>query len=360
MRQVEYLPRINELERLINNSTDFIWKVKKYRSSLKVIGVALVIALSTFGVWKSFTSPRFATFLAELREVLAQTNLPLFCLGIGLYLFGVLLAALNWRAILKVFGIAVPVIQLIPILMAGVFISNATPTSRVGGEIFRVYGLREKFKLPYTIAILSVALGRLMEVVPISLMGVIGISVIVQSRIISWQQFSFIGAMGCFAFGVAAWGDIYGKRCILTLWPRFLDYVLRKEPQFSGNQITIEEINSLIKHKKAFGESLLFASAFWMLALVRLKVLAYTLDIDLSFSVAAAATVWYVTMGFLSLTPGGIGIIEGGLVAGFVVMGVPPSQAFALTVLERAISYLFSTVIGAASLLMLGGRHLNP
>jgi len=242
---------------------------------------------------------------------------------------------------------AVSVIQLIPILMAGVFVNNTTPMSRAGGEIVRVYGLREKFKLPYTIAILSVALSKLTEIVPVGLMGIIGVFVLAQSRIISWQQLKFIGMIGCFVVGIATWG-IYKKHCLPTLWSKFIGYLLRKErlglksQSGSSNQLTIEETTWSIKQKKAFGESLLFSSALWGLALVRLKVLAYALGIDLSFSVAAAVTVWYIAIGFISFTPGGIGIIEGGLAAGFVFMGVSSSQAFALTVLERAISYLLT------------------
>ena len=95
------------------------------------------------------------------------------------------------------------------------------------------------------------------------------------------------------------------------------------------------------------------------MALVRLKLLAYALDIDLSFSMAAAAMVWYIGVGLFAITPGGVGIIEGGLVAAFVLMGLSPSQAFALTVLERAISYLLSTGIGAVCMFALGSRQLR-
>jgi hypothetical protein len=330
--------------------------MKKHGSLIKRTIITLVIILSALGVWRSFTSPSFAGFLVDLREVLAQTNLPLFCLAVGVYLLSIPLAVLSWNAILKMFERQVPVIRLIPILMAGVFINNTTPMSRAGGEIVRVYGLRERFKLPYTIAILSVVLSKLTEVIPIGLMGIIGAFVLARHRIISWEQLRFIGAIGCFVVGVATWG-IYKKRCS-TLWSKFLDYLIRKERQLSGEHPTIEEVTWSIKQRRAFGESLLFASALWTLALVRLKVLAYALGIDLSLGMAAAVIVWYIAIGFLAFTPGGIGIIEGGLVAGFVLMGIPPSRAFALTILERAISYMLSTGIGAICLFSLGGREL--
>ena len=341
-----------------NMQLDSFHSRKRKRGSLvKKIIIALVIAVLAFGVWRAFASRGFAAFLADLKRALAQTNLLLFCLAIGVYLLSIPLAVLSWNAILKVFGSAVPAIQLIPILMAGVFVNNITPMSRTGGEIVRVYGLREKFKLPYTIGILSVALSKLTEIIPLGLMGLIGAFALIQSRIITWEQFGFIGAMGCFVIGISAWG-FCKKRCMATLWSRLLRYFLRKEQKHSGKQVTIEEITWSIRQKKRFGESLLFSSALWALALLRFKVLAYALGIELSFSMAAAATVWCIAIGLLAFTPGGIGIVEGGLVAAFVLMGVPPPQAFALTVLERAISYILGTGIGAVCLFGLGGRWL--
>lgn len=330
--------------------------MRKRKSLIKRIFIASVTAVLAFGIWKSFASPDFATFLADLKGVLAQTNLLLFGLAVLVYLLSIVLAVLSWNAILKMFESAVPAIQLIPILMAGVFVNNTTPMSRAGGEIVRVYGLHKRFKLPYTIAILSVALSKLTEMAPVGLMGVISIFVLVEHQIISWRQLGFIGLIGCFATGIAAWG-IYKKHYLSALWSKFIGYLLRKERQLSGNHFTIEEITWSIKRNKAFIESLLFASALWGLALVRLKVLAYALGIDLSFSIAAAVMVWYIAVGLLAFTPGGVGIIEGGLVGSFVLMGIPSSQAIALTVLERAISYLLSTGIGAVCLFALGGKR---
>jgi len=330
----------------------------KYKSLLKRIIVALVIILSAFGIWKALTSPNFNQFLVNLKKVLTRTNLFLFCLAICIYLLSIPLSVLSWNAVLKMFDSAVSVFQLIPILMAGVFVNNTTPMSRAGGEIIRVYGLCEKSKLPYTVAILSVALSKLIEIIPIGLMSIISISVLVQKQIISWQQLRFMGMIGCLIVVIVVW-FIYKRHYISTLWSKLLHYLIRQEKKFNGKQFTAKQISRSIKtKKKAFGESLLFSSLLWTLAVVRLKVLAYALGIEFPFSVAAAVTVWYVMVGFLAFTPGGIGIIESGLVGSLVLMGIAPSQAFALTVLERAISYVLSTGIGAFCLFALGGKQL--
>ena len=331
-------------------------KMSKHKSLLKKIIIMLVIALSGLGIWKFYTYPGSTEFFHSLKEVLSQTNIPLFCVAVILYLLSIPLAVLSWNALLKAFRSGVPVIQLIPILMAGVFTNNITPMSRAGGEVVRVYGLRDRFKLPYTVAFLSVALSKLTEIIPLGLLGLMGLSVLLQSKVISWHQIRFVGIIGGVVVGAAVL--VVCKRHYLGgLWTRILNHFLRKEQKHSGSQITMAEIKWAIRQKRAFGESLLFSLALWVLAAVRLKVLAYALGIELSFGMASAATVWGIAVGLVAFTPGGIGLVEGGLAASLVLMGVPPSQAFALTVLERTISYLLASALGAVCFFTLGGKQ---
>lgn len=55
-----------------------------------------------------------------------------------------------------------------------------------------------------------------------------------------------------------------------------------------------------------------------------------------------------VALGAIAPTPGGIGGVEAGLVAGFIAYQVPASQALAAVLVFRLINYWFSLVVGAA------------
>lgn len=57
-----------------------------------------------------------------------------------------------------------------------------------------------------------------------------------------------------------------------------------------------------------------------------------------------------VALGAIAPTPGGIGGVEAGLVAGFIAYQVPASQALAAVLVFRLINYWFSLVVGAAGL----------
>ena len=54
----------------------------------------------------------------------------------------------------------------------------------------------------------------------------------------------------------------------------------------------------------------------------------------------------------------GLGPVEGGLVAGLMAFGVDLPTAAAVTALERAISYGFSTSAGALVIALMGGRSV--
>lgn len=326
------------------------------KSLLKKIALALIIVLSGLGVWKFYTSSFSATFWIGLREVLGRTNPILFCLAIILYLFSIPLAVLSWNALLKAFRSGVPVYQLVPILMAGVFTNNITPMSRAGGEIVRVYGIHEKFRLPYSIAFLSVALSKLTELIPLALLGTIGVFALIQERIFAWHQFRYMAVVICFAIGIIVL-CIREKRRLRILWQKVLGYLIRREQKHSENYLSVDEITAAIKQKRALSESLLFSLLLWVLATIRLMILAYALGIEMSFTIAAAATVWCILVGLVAFTPGGIGLVEGGLAASLILMGIPSSEAFALAILERSISYFLATAIGFVCFFALGGRQ---
>ncbi|MBD3184483.1 flippase-like domain-containing protein [Candidatus Poribacteria bacterium] len=324
-------------------------KIKAIKISIGLIFLGLI----AFGLWRYISFGSLAKSLSETGKALSKIKLRFFFLAVLVYVISTLLTDWSWKAVLKIFNKHVNVLKLMPIWMAGIFVNNITPMSRAGGEIIRVYGLRKKFKMPYSVSVLSVAISKLTELAPIALMGMIGAPVLVEHKLLTWRQFSYIiGTMSIIL--LVAFLIIYKTNYMPILWNRILRLLTREEK----NNISINSIPYSGKWKIPVFESLIAASFFWVMAPLRLKILAYAMDINLSFSAAAAVNVWYISMGLIAFTPGGIGIIEGGLVAGLVLIGVPPLQAFTLTVLDRSISYLLSTALGATCFLTLGAREL--
>jgi uncharacterized protein (TIRG00374 family) len=97
-----------------------------------------------------------------------------------------------------------------------------------------------------------------------------------------------------------------------------------------------------------------YSSALWLQDFLRLTCV--TLAFGVALSTTQIATLCILAM-LGGVVPGvaGLGPVEGGLVAGLMAFGVDLPTAAAVTALERAISYGFSTSAGAIVIAMLGG-----
>jgi len=94
----------------------------------------------------------------------------------------------------------------------------------------------------------------------------------------------------------------------------------------------------------------------WTLDITRIMLVAHAFGVQ--FVPSQAATVSLLRLGSgLVPVPAGIGVVDSALVAGFVWLGVPTATAAAMAIVERAIVYGWSTVLGAMALLLLGGSR---
>jgi uncharacterized protein (TIRG00374 family) len=99
------------------------------------------------------------------------------------------------------------------------------------------------------------------------------------------------------------------------------------------------------------------SAVVWAMDVARLAVIAAAFGAPIGVLQAATLSAITIVAGWVP-TVGGLGAIEGGLIAGLIAFGVKPADAGAITIVERAISYGLSSVAGAAALSALGGRQL--
>lgn len=106
---------------------------------------------------------------------------------------------------------------------------------------------------------------------------------------------------------------------------------------------------------KSFIPVLLLSCGVWTLDILRLKLVALALNIDLSLNLIITVSILSFLLGALPLTPGGLGIIEGGLISLLLYFGLPLASAGSFVFLERLISYGVSSLIGFLYLSYYGG-----
>jgi hypothetical protein len=100
------------------------------------------------------------------------------------------------------------------------------------------------------------------------------------------------------------------------------------------------------------------SSIVWILDILRLKLIALALGWNPSVSFLAIVSFVNLIFGLMAFTPGGVGIVEGGLIGTLTYFGVPSALAISITLLERFISYVLSSMVGFMTLVYSGGAEI--
>ena len=255
----------------------------------------------------------------------------------GLYLLALLAAGARWQVMVRAVGGRLAYHHATLATLAAIFVNNVTPTGRIAGEACRIVITRMKGTVSVPLAALASLGDRLSDVPPLVALGLVALPAL-HPATRGRQHAIALGA----AIVVAA---------IVLLGPR-LRTALR-----SWLVSRRRELRSAPVPRSVALSALAWSTLMWFEDLLRLVAVGLAFNIGFSWSQAAALAVIGV-VGGLAPTLGGVGVVEGGLVAGLVMFGLPLDRALAVTALERAISYGFSTYAGGLVVVLLGGRRL--
>lgn len=264
---------------------------------------------------------------------------PLYVLSaVTLYAVSVIIAGARWGAVLSGMRCHSRLKDTSLGILIGIFLSNITPSSRMGGEIGRIAFIRKRAKIDLKKATISILYDRLTELVSAFFLLALAFPVIRRwtDRLDGFLWTLFATALvGC------------GLFIIYRRMGRIREWVSRQR----------DRLESIRIEKAKFAQAIGYSTLVWVQDFVRLMVVAAAFRVMLSPS--QAATLSLVTL-FCGLIPsiGGVGPTEGGLTTALHLFGVPLETALAITLLERAISYVLSTCAGSLILAAMGGRKL--
>ena len=280
--------------------------------------------------------------LGESLKKLTETRIRYVILAFLVYLLSVYLFAVRWQRVLSSIGYDLKSTSLVPVIFGGIFANNLTPASRAGGEPLRILWVNKKFGVSYTNAFISILFERLVEAIPISmlLIYVLYSSPSLEIKFLPLMNSltlnsTYLLLLVFFAAGVSIW-------FFRTRLSSFLKRVLNNWRQLH----------------KSFIPVLLLSSGVWILDIIRFKLLALALNLPLSLYLIATVSILYLLLGSLPITPGGLGIVEGGLISVLLYFGLPLSSASSFVFLERFISFGLSSLIGFLYLFYYGGIEI--
>lgn len=256
-------------------------------------------------------------------------------LALSLYILSVFLFAARWKIVLSSLDYDIKITSLVPILFGAISINNLTPANRMGGEPLRALWIKKQFGVRFSHAFISIFYERVVEACPVAIL--IAYAIYTQLPLFDGYMLKITLYIAIILHILAA---VY--------------YVLKSK--FSG---VIESMRGYSgRLNKAFIPALFFSSLVWVQDILRLKFVTLALGLHVAINVIVVISVLYLVLGSVPLTPGGLGIVDGGLVSALALFNIPLDAAIGVVAIERFISYGISSLIGAACLIYFGGLNV--
>ena len=267
----------------------------------------------------------------------------------GIYFLSVLLYALRLKIVLKRIGIHIGVFDAVAAHLLTVTVNNLTPSAKTGGEVARAAYVYAKTRASLANIATAIAFERLSEAFPVTALALIALYAALVAHSVN------IYVVAAVALPIA--GVLLGFK----YWDKLMDYVLRKSEQLGF--IAVDESEELASLRKLMGDyplllaAVALSTAVWVLDIIRLYVIGLAVGWRAPFFRFMLLSILYLIIGLFAITPGGLGIVEGGLTAALVALGAPTDKAIAITIIERLISYAIATLIGGLVATFTGGWH---
>ncbi len=285
------------------------------------------------------------TTLADALRLAASANYTYVLLAVAMYYGALLLYALRWKIILSYMGYDTPLYVLAMALLGGIFVNNVTPTSRAGGELVRATYVAAKRKVPIITSFTSIVYERIVEAIPVLTLA--AWALIYSIRAGGWDPKVAVPI-------VLLTGLIAGA---IKYWDRIVDYIITrfKIPHKNSEE---ERIATLMRNRRLFLAALSISFIVWIQDVARLYVISLSLGWRAPLAVFAGVSIVYLILGLFSFTPGGLGIVEGGLAAALAAIGIPGDVALGIVLIERMISYASSSLLGFLVIVLSGGKEI--
>lgn len=299
------------------------------------------------------------------------------------WLFGIIIVqilsyyflALNYRDVLRIKDLNVPIKELFPVTFVIQFLNQALPSAGFSGQAFFVQYLK-KFGLP-----IAEGIGRAILELATLYMGFGTFFIISAAMLFNGNKlddrpeivfliygFSFLAVL-CLAifFMLQKRGRGRIARWVINKLHVYFEKRNKKKAKNREAGIAINQgannhiehvtmiyqqfkdslrIGVLDKHKKAFWLAYLWQNMIMLANIFTLYFLSFAVGYQISFVVAFIAFTLTKFVSMVSFVPGALGVFEGGMTLILISFGVAAEPAFAMTLLLRAFTFWFPMPVG--------------
>ena len=327
----------------------------------KLIALAVV-----FGLVVMFIIGFLAGF-DNIANVLSKADYKFVVLAIAFQAMSVIALFFRWEFIVRYCRLRISDSRLFMITLAGISFSHLMPSSRMGGEPVRAYFLRKESGKGTSICLSTIIVERIFDAMMFSVISLIVlVAIVLFWNLPLWLIFLLVIAFAISSFMLFIMVYIsvnkkVGMRMALWVLKKFERFLSRWKTMSEWEKKLTKEVKmysenvaSMIKKKDLWGLGLGFSVLIWLFDIFRTYFIFLALGTDVSILVIGGAIVIASLAGAIPISPGGLGLIETGMMVVFASAGVPIAIAGMVTIIDRLISYWGLTFIGLVPSYYLG------
>jgi len=317
-----------------------------------LVPLIIVIALLAYLAYKAKINPQ------EVWATIKGANLFYFFIGFAIYYTSFPLRALRWRILLenvgftKENGIQLPRFwKIVEIIYISFFANSVVPAKL--GDLYRAYLLRQEIKVSVTRGVGTVLAERLLDLIVLLLLFIPAIIISLHENLPPELRIALEVTLAAVVVGIAALFVLRQLRePIAKLVPaRFRDQYYHLQEGILGSFRRLPTLSVL-------------TIGVWICEALRFYFVVLALGLIGGNPVHILAAAIFIGLGeaLLTVVPatgGGVGLVEGGMVAMIALFYHGPglaNHATAAIVLDRIISYVSLLVIGFIVFMIAFGR----
>lgn len=344
----------------MQSTTEFIRNHKLEITISFIIGLFIIFLVS------------FVVGLDDILSVLSHTNLNLMLLTLGIEFIIILLWTQRWKLILNVLHSSPKFSQLFLMMFTSLFGNNVTPGA-AGGEPLRAYLLNKFENIPFETGFASATADRVFEFFPFVLVSTLTAYLIFTLNLGFWTSLviSILVIITMVIFGLiiyVGYKKEVATRVVISIARRIYPYAKKltsRETTFTRVKDKLIEyietfttgFQGVLRDNRMFIVGIFISFLMWgidnyrfYLTFVAIGYYPPIIPMIIIYTIA-------ILVSIIPTIPGALGIREGTMVALFIPVGVPADVVLAVSLLDRLVTYIMPTFIGAITTFYYGKKY---
>lgn len=289
----------------------------------------------------------------KLLNQLLKVYLPYYLLSIAFIVLFVLLWALRWWLFVRKTDPRVPYFDIFKNHVVGLAVNNLTPVAKLGGEPIKAYILKKKHNIGIGEGLATVLSDLTLEfIVSVGVVIVAMFFYITFTNPPIWILIIILFFLLVAFLVLAGLMEIQSERDLIPKFIRWLSNRSKRiEPYteriLEGYKEFQQTFRKNLKDRKTFSTGLTIS------ILMKLAEITSYYFVFLSIGYEISLSILVIIMGVNSMllsipaTPGSLGVVEGGVISTFILLGVPSAEASAAVFLQRLALFWGVTVTGS-------------